>query len=97
MAINGEFPILEHLIIATPSGDKSVYDLETIRITSSAASARPLYSTSRLVLISFAIPIRSRLLITTIGLVTLALVPTDGSTRFHPNGLLQWLSESFVP
>jgi hypothetical protein len=44
----------------------------------------------RLVLIGFVLPLRSQLLTTDMGLVTLALIMTDRSTRFHPNACPSW-------
>jgi hypothetical protein len=87
MATNEKFSILERLIIVTSSGDKS-----TILILSGTLQTPHL---RHLVLIGFALPMRSRVLTTAMGLITLALVETDRCTRFRPNTLLQWLS--FMP
>jgi hypothetical protein len=74
MAIYEEAPILD---LVTPSGDKS-----TILKLSETLQAPHL---RHLALIGFALPIlRSRLLTTAMGLVTLAPVVTDRSNCFYP-------------
>ena len=89
VAMDNEYPILEHLIIAPPGEDKtSIFQFpETLQ----APNLRHLY------LVGFALPMGSRLLTTAsaVGLVTLCLVMINPSTYFHPNILLRWLS--FMP
>jgi hypothetical protein len=85
MAIDGEFPILEYLIIGPPLRDNTALMLpETLQ----APNLRHLW------LSFFACPIRSRLHPTATGLVTLNLA-IDPSAYFQPNILLQWIS--FMP
>ena len=87
VAMDDEYPILEHLIIAHRAEDKST--ILTIPETLQAPHLR------HLALISFALPIGSRLLTTAMGLVTLCLSMVNPSTYIHPNTLLQWVS--FMP
>jgi hypothetical protein len=82
MAINEEYPILECLIIITLDRPPSLTLPERLQ-------APHLH---HLVLSGFALPIRSRLLTTAVGLVTLVLIMTIPSTYFQPNALLQWIS-----
>ena len=82
-----EYPFLEYLIIAPP-----VKDTSTVLILPETLQAPHL---RHLTLIGFALPIRSRLLTTAVGLITLCLVMNDPTTYFHPNALLHWLS--FMP
>jgi len=84
-AINEEFPILEYMIIT--SSDRS----ETLILPEGFQAPR----LHQIVLIGSALPIRSQLLTTTVGLVTLCLTVDHPSTYFHPNILHQWLS--FTP
>ena len=83
-AMDGEYPILEYLIIGHLERDQSSSLIfpETLQ----APRLR------HLALIGFALPIGSRLLATAVDLVTLYLLMTHPSTYFHPNTLLQWLS-----
>jgi hypothetical protein len=82
MAIDEEFPILEHLIVDTSANDIAVLGLpETLQ----APHLR------HLVLRGFACPIRSRLH-PTADLTTLCLVTIHPSAYFQPNILLQWIS-----
>jgi hypothetical protein len=83
VVINQPFPILEYLYIRPPAKHNSGLILPN---TFQAPHLR------HLVLHSFAFPIKSPLLTTTVGLVTLSLVEVHGSTYFHPNDLLQQLS-----
>ena len=86
LAIDEEYPILEYLIIEPAFEDNTVMMFpETLQ----APHLR------QLALINFALPIRSRLLTTAVGLVTLCLTMEPPSTYIHPNTLLQWLS--FMP
>ena len=82
-----EYPILEYLIIAPLYEDTS-----TVLILPETLQAPHL---RHLILVGFALPIGSRLLTTSVGLVTLGLCMKDPSTYFHPNALLRWLS--FMP
>ena len=89
MAINEEFPILEHLIIMTPRGNKSTYDLETtVSGTLQASHLR------HLALIGFFV--YSQPGPGAMGFVTLTFVVSD-RPPIHPTTLplLQWLS--FMP
>ena len=87
VAMDDEYPSLEHLIVAPPDEDKS--SIFQFPETLQAPNLRHLY------LIGFALPIGSQLLTTAVGLVTLVLVMIHPSTYFHPNILLRWLS--FIP
>ena len=84
VAIEGEYPILEYLVIWHPIKDRT-----TILMLSETLEAPRL---RHLTLVGFALPIESRLLTTSVHLVTLCLVMNSSSTYFHPNTLLQWLS-----
>ena len=83
VVMDEEYPILEHLHISPRTEDTS--SILTIPETLQAPRLR------QLTLRSFALPIRSRLLTTAVGLVTLHLVMVHPSTYFHPNTLLQWI------
>lgn len=82
MAIDEEFPILEYLIIVGPNQRTALMLPETLHGP----------RLHQLLLIGFIPPIRSRLLTTAVGLVTLFPSMTHPSTCFHPNDLLQCLS-----
>ncbi|KAF8489539.1 hypothetical protein F5888DRAFT_1161275 [Russula emetica] len=83
MAIDGEFPILEYLIVDSSPKYGTVLELpETLQA--------PLLR--HLALRGFACPIQSRLLPTAVSLVTLCLVLKHPSAYFQPNVLLQWIS-----
>jgi hypothetical protein len=84
VAMDDEYPILECLIIGHAIEDKGT--ILTLPETFQAPQLR------HLLLFSIAIPTRSRLLTTAVGLVTLCLAMVNPSTYFHPNTLLQWLS-----
>jgi hypothetical protein len=83
MAIDGEYPILEYLILLDPTKDKSTVLIlpETLQIPH-----------LRQLTIDCSIPIRSPLLGTAAGLVTLHLELYHPSTYFQPTVLLRWLS-----
>jgi hypothetical protein len=86
VAMDAEYPILEYLIITHPEDKSSICQfLETLQ----APNLR------NLALRGFTLPIGSRLLTTSVGLVTLCLYMVHPSTYFHPNILLRWLS--FMP
>ena len=87
MDIDDEYPILEYLIIMHRSED--INTILRFPETLQAPNLR------HLAIIGFALPIRSRLLTTAVGLVTLCLFMDHPSTYFYPNTLLQWLS--FLP
>ena len=87
LAMDDEYPILEHLIIGRPDEDKS--SICQFPETLQAPHLR------HLVLQGFTLPMGSRLLTTAVGLVTLCLVMIHPSTYFHPNILLRWLS--YIP
>jgi hypothetical protein len=82
-AIDGEYPILEYLILLDPPKDKSTVLIlpETLEIPH-----------LRHLMIDCSIPIRSPFLGTTAGLVTLHLALYHPSTYFQPSVLLQSLS-----
>ena len=86
-AMEYEYPILEHLIIMCP-----VRDSISIMVFPEALQAPHMH---HLVLVSFALPMGSRLLTSAVGLVTLSLIMVNPSTYFYPSTLLQWLS--FMP
>jgi hypothetical protein len=83
MTIDGEYPILGYLILWDPPGEKSAVLIlpETLHIPH-----------LRRLAIGFSIPIRSPLLGTPAGLVTLNLVFYHPSAYFQPTVLLQSLS-----
>jgi hypothetical protein len=87
VAIDEEYPMLEYLIIRhrVQNGTTFLMLPETLE----APHLR------HLALVSFALPIGSRLLTTAVRLVTLCLFMSSPPTYFHPNTLLQWLS--FMP
>ena len=87
MAIDEEFPILEYLIVASPSKDNTA-----ILVLPETLQAPHLH---HLALVGFACPIRPRLHPTATGLVALVLVTYHQSAYFQPNVLLQWIS--FLP
>jgi hypothetical protein len=85
MAISGEYPILECLIII-PFVKSTAFELpETLQ----APCLR------HLLLSCFALPIRSPLLTTATGLITLFLEIPNQTTCFQPSALLHWIS--FMP
>ena len=86
--IEGEYPILEYFIMGTPDNNNNSAGL-MLTETFQAPHLR------HLVLDDIGIPIRSRLITTAVGLVTLVLIMVHPSTYFHPNTLLQWIS--FTP
>ena len=84
MAINEEYPVLEYLIMEPPIGN-----------TSSALMLPETFQAPHLrhlSLIGFVLPIGSRLLTTSVGLVMLCLYMKHPSAYFQPNILLQWIS-----
>jgi hypothetical protein len=83
MAIDGEYPILEYLLLADPLEDK-----RTVLILPETLQTPHL----RHLLINCSIPIRFQLLTTAVGLVTLHLGLYHPSTYFQPTVLLQSLS-----
>ena len=82
MAMNDKFPILEYLVMAGGTDDATFVFLKIIQ----APHLR------HLVLNGVAPPIRSPLITTAMGLVTLCLVIHDPSSYFNSNTLLQWVS-----
>jgi hypothetical protein len=83
MAIDGEYPILEYLILADPREEKG-----TVLILPQTLQTPHL----RHLTISCSIPIRFQSLTTAVGLVTLYLALHYPSTYFQPTVLLQSLS-----
>ncbi len=83
MAIDGEFSILEYLIVMPPMKDSTALML---RETLQAPNLK------HLALGGFTYPIGSQLHPTAVGLVTLHLVIDHPSSYFQPNILLQWIS-----
>jgi hypothetical protein len=79
-----EYPILEFLAIELP-----IRNNNTVLILPETLQAPHL---RHLRLTGFALPMRSPLLTTAVGLVTLNLCMYHPSTYFHPNTLLQWIS-----
>jgi hypothetical protein len=86
VAINEEYPILEHLILAFP------YKADTILALPETLQAPHL---RHLLLGGFSLPIGSQLLTTAVGLITLCLAILHPPTYIHPNTLLRWIS--FMP
>ena len=84
MAINEEYPLLEYLIMETPIGNTS----SALMLPETFQAPHP----HHLVLIGFVLPIGSRLLTTSVGLVMLCLHMEHPSAYFQPNTLLQWIS-----
>ena len=84
MAMDEEYPILEVLYITRPNEDGT-----TISIFPETLLAPHL---RYLALKGFTFPIRSRILTTATGLVTLHLEMVHPFTYFHPDTLLQWIS-----
>ena len=82
--IDGEYPVLKYLIMATPDEDKSASLI--LAETFQAPHLR------HLSLEGIAIPIGSRLLTTAVGLVALVLIMKHPSAYLQPNTLLQWIS-----
>jgi hypothetical protein len=82
-AIDGEYPILEYLILGDPPEDNS-----TVLILPETLQTPHL----RHLGINCSIPIRSPLLGMAAGLVTVHLALYHPSTYFQPTVLLQWLS-----
>ena len=83
-AMDGEYPILEYLVIWNLIEDNS--SILTIPETLQAPHIRLLSLTG------FALPIRSQLLANAVSLITLSLAMNHPSTYLRPNILLQWLS-----
>jgi hypothetical protein len=83
MAIDGEYPILEYLILVDPSEEKG-----TVFILPETLHTPYL----RHLTVDCSIPIRSPFLKTAVGLVTLNLAFYNPSTYFQPTVLLQSLS-----
>ena len=81
MAISGEYPILEYLILIPFVKNTAFMLPETLQ-------APHLH---HLLLSCFALPTGSPLLTTPTGLVTLFLKIPNLATRFQPNALLQWI------
>jgi hypothetical protein len=83
MAIDGEYPILEYLVLWDPPEDESTVSIlpETLQTPN-----------LRHLAIECSIPIRFQLLSTAVGLVTLHLALYHPSTYFQPTVLLQSLS-----
>jgi hypothetical protein len=87
LAIDGEYPVLEYLILGPP-----VEDTCTALMLPETLQAPHL---CHLLLRGFVLPMGSRLLTNATDLVMLALTVGPPSTYFRPNSLLHWLS--FMP
>ena len=87
LAIDGEYPMLEYLIMGPLMGENS-----TALMLSERFQAPRL---CHLLLKGFPLPMESRLVTTAVGLVTLTLILGHPSTYFQPNSILQLLS--FMP
>jgi hypothetical protein len=87
MSIDGEYPVLEYLIVGPPAGD-----MTTAMMLPGAFQAPRL---RHLEISRFALPVGSQLFPTIVHLVTLTLIMGHPSTDFQPDILLQWLS--FMP
>ena len=83
MEIDGDFPILEYLIVVPPTQDSTALML---RKTLQAPHLR------HLALTGFTCPIGPRLHPTAVGIVRLYLSIEHLSAYFQPNILLQWIS-----
>ena len=88
VAINGEYPVLEYLILQ-PSEWWNKRTALMLPETFQAPRLR------HLTLTGFAYPIRSQLLTNAADIVTLCLHMTHPDAYFQPNTLLQWIS--FMP
>ena len=88
MAMEEKYPILECLIMGLTEEDENSIPL-TFPTTFQAPRLH------HLVLISFSLPIESRLLTTAVGLVTFSLYMIQPSSYFQPNVLVYWIS--FMP
>ena len=84
MAIDHELPILEYLVLVMTMED----DDDTFVFPETIQAPR----LHHLGLVGVAPPIRSRLLTTAVGLVTLRIFMDDSFTYLNPNTLLQWIS-----
>ncbi|KAI0276390.1 hypothetical protein BGY98DRAFT_707370 [Russula aff. rugulosa BPL654] len=82
MAIDGEYPILEYLILGYPTKKRTVLTLSETLHTPHL----------RHLAIACSIPIRFQLLTTAVGLVTLNIGLNHPSTYFQPSVLLQSIS-----
>jgi hypothetical protein len=85
MAIDGEYPVLEYLILVVPSEEK-----RTVLILPETLETPHLRHLT--IECSIRIPIRSPLLGAAAGLVRLALALYHPSSYFQPAVLIQWLS-----
>jgi hypothetical protein len=90
IALDGEFPILEHLTIHQQRYHLPVIINHNTNLKFPETFQAP--HLRQLLLMNFAIPIGSTLLTTMGNLVTLSLNLIPPSTYFHPNALLQRLS-----
>ena len=86
-AMDGEYPILEYLVIW------NLLEVNSTILRLPGSLEAP--NVRHLSLTGFALPIRSQLLMIAVSLVTLCLAMNHPSTYLHPNTLLQWLS--FMP
>ena len=85
-SVDEEYPMLEYLVMGSSNNRGTTLMLpETLQ----APHLR------HLLLHEFVLPIRSQLLTTAVGLVTLRLYMGHPTTYFQPNTLLQWIS--FMP
>jgi hypothetical protein len=84
MVIDEEYPVLEYLIMAPSTEDKST--VMKLPGTFQAPHLR------HILLRAFALPIRSRLLATAVGIVTLCLYLDHPSAYFQPSTLHRWIS-----
>ena len=82
MAMDGEYPILEYLVLVDPREDKS-----TVLIFPETLETPHLRH-----LFIYCVPIRSPFLGMAAGLVTIVLILSDPSTYIQPTVLLQWIS-----
>ena len=84
MVIDEQYPVLEYLIMMPPPGQETA--ALTFPETFQASHLR------HLVLVGFAFSIRSRLLTTAVGMVTLCLSMENPSAYSGPNTLHRWIS-----
>ena len=83
MAMDDEYSNLKYLIVVPPKDESGILIFpETLQAP----------QLCHLTLAGFSLPIKSRLLTSAVGLVTLCLFMRHSSTYFHPNTLFQWIS-----
>jgi hypothetical protein len=87
LAIDEEYPVLEHLIVVPSTEDRST----VLKLPETLRAPRLRHLTLR----GFVFPRETRLLTTAVDIVTLCLFMDHPSAYFQPTTLLQWIS--FMP